>query len=274
LAILASAPGLQFMSDFGGKLRLAREQRGISLRQIAARTKISLAALEALERNDVSKLPGGIFTRAFVRSYANEVGLDPDETVQEFLERFQGNPVASSIVAPAISVDDSNFLARQRIAGLVLKLALISVPLIGLVLYLTLRSRPSDSRTPPPPTAATSPPGESAPVTSTPPVAPSVPGAVAVPTPPPPSTTPMTLEVHPTGECWVRLTIDGRLALSRLMVAGDKEVHQVRDTAIIEVGNAGTFAFTVDGRRGKMLGQSGQVRTARITRDSLAKFVE
>ena len=263
------------MSDFGGKLRLAREQRGISLRQIAARTKISLAALEALERNDVSKLPGGIFTRAFVRSYANEVGLDPDDTVHEFLERFQGSPVASSIVAPVISTDETNFLARQRIAGLVLTLALISVPLIGVVLYFTLRARPADPGTPPPATATAAPPGESAPVASTPAVAPSDPTrAVPAQPPPPPSTRPMTLELHPTGECWVRLTIDGRPALSRLMIAGDKEVHQVRDTAIIEVGNAGAFAFTVDGRRGRMLGQSGQVRTARITRDTLAKFVE
>ena len=76
------------MSDFGGKLRLARERRGISLRQIAASTKISVGALEALERNDVSKLPGGIFSRAFVRSYAVEVGLDPDDTVDEFCRLF------------------------------------------------------------------------------------------------------------------------------------------------------------------------------------------
>ena len=69
------------MTDFGKKLRHAREERGVSLRQIAAKTKITLAALEALERNDVSKLPGGIFSRSFVRTYAAEVGLDPDETV-------------------------------------------------------------------------------------------------------------------------------------------------------------------------------------------------
>ena len=60
------------MDDFGGKLRQARERRGISLRQIAASTKISAAALEALESNDISKLPGGIFSRAFVRSYASK----------------------------------------------------------------------------------------------------------------------------------------------------------------------------------------------------------
>jgi transcriptional regulator with XRE-family HTH domain len=77
------------MDDFGGKLRQARERRGISLRQIAASTKISIAALEALERNDASRLPGGIFSRAFVRSYAVEAGLDPDQTVREFLEWFE-----------------------------------------------------------------------------------------------------------------------------------------------------------------------------------------
>ena len=73
---------------FGGKLRDARERRGISLRQIANATKISVGALEALERNDFSRLPGGIFSRAFVRSYATEVGLDPDATIQEFIASF------------------------------------------------------------------------------------------------------------------------------------------------------------------------------------------
>jgi cytoskeleton protein RodZ len=74
--------------DFGGHLKQAREQRGVSLRTIADRTKISVLALEALERNDVSRLPGGIFTRAFVRAYAAEVGLDPEDTVRRFLARF------------------------------------------------------------------------------------------------------------------------------------------------------------------------------------------
>ena len=104
------------MSDFGGKLRLARERRGISLRQIAASTKISVAVLEALERNDISKLPGGIFSRAFVRSYAVEVGLDPDQTVQEFLERFQAEPAPSSEVRAAIPEEESSFESQQRMA--------------------------------------------------------------------------------------------------------------------------------------------------------------
>src|SRR4030081_98242 len=74
--------------DFGRSLREARERRGVSLRQIAHATKIGMSALEALERNDISRLPGGIFSRAFVRSYAVEVGLDPEQTIKDFIAQF------------------------------------------------------------------------------------------------------------------------------------------------------------------------------------------
>ena len=91
-------------SDFGSKMRRAREQRGVSLRQIAEATKISMSALEALERNDPSRLPGGIFSRAFVRSYAVEIGVDPEPTVREFLAQFPHDPVTSG--NPHVSGDD------------------------------------------------------------------------------------------------------------------------------------------------------------------------
>src|SRR5260370_29081298 len=74
--------------DFGSRLRDARERRGISLRHIANTTKITVAALDALERNDISRLPGGIFSRGFVRSFAIEVGLDPDEAIRDFIAQF------------------------------------------------------------------------------------------------------------------------------------------------------------------------------------------
>jgi cytoskeletal protein RodZ len=258
------------MSDFGGKLRLARERRGISLRQIAASTKISMAALEALERNDMSKLPGGIFSKAFVRSYAVEVGLDPDETAREFLDRFHGGRVGAIAASAVASGDDSTFEARQRIAGVVLKLVLISVPLIGVVLYFSMRSRPAArpvvpkmSTSAPPPVDSRAPlPQQTAPVSA----APARPSAVAART--------MTLELHLTGDCWVKLTVDGRPVLSRLMLAGEKDVRQIHDVVVIEVGDAGAFAFSVDGKPGKSLGQTGQVRTARITRETLAQFLE
>src|SRR2546430_8628891 len=99
--------------DFGRKLREARERRGISLRQIAAATKISMSVLEALERNDISRLPGGIFSRAFVRSYAIEVGLDPEATIQEFIAQFPydavtaGHPPSEHVEEPQAVESDS-----------------------------------------------------------------------------------------------------------------------------------------------------------------------
>lgn len=131
------------MSDFGGKLRQAREARGISLRQIANRTKISVAALEALERNDVSRLPGGIFSRSFVRSYAAEVGLDPDGTVQEFLDRFQGEPPPERMPVVDIPPEEIAFEANKQRAALVFLVAIAVILVIAaVVVYVLLRNRP------------------------------------------------------------------------------------------------------------------------------------
>jgi cytoskeletal protein RodZ len=73
---------------FGPRLRQERERRQISLASIAENTKISRSLLEALERDDVSRWPTGIFRRSFVRSYAQAIGLDPEEVVRQFAERF------------------------------------------------------------------------------------------------------------------------------------------------------------------------------------------
>ena len=91
-------------SDFGSRMRQVSEQRGISLRQIADHTKISVSQLEALERNDISRLPGGIFSRAFVRSYAAEIGADPEQTVREFLSQFPHDSVTAG--SPHVLIDD------------------------------------------------------------------------------------------------------------------------------------------------------------------------
>ena len=96
------------------KLRDARERRGISLRQIANATKISVGVLEALERNDISRLPGGIFSRAFVRSYAIEVGLDPEATIQEFIAQFPNDSVTAG--HPTIGPDRRQRSGRERSA--------------------------------------------------------------------------------------------------------------------------------------------------------------
>lgn len=76
------------VDDFGAYLRDARERAGLSLETIAASTKVGRSQLAALERNDLSRWPAGIFRRSFVRTYAGLVGLDPDHTVALFLRAF------------------------------------------------------------------------------------------------------------------------------------------------------------------------------------------
>src|SRR6059036_1963054 len=75
-------------AGFGRRLRMERERRTITLASISDNTKISQSLLEALERDDVSRWPSGIFRRSFLRAYAEAVGLDPESTLREFLECF------------------------------------------------------------------------------------------------------------------------------------------------------------------------------------------
>jgi hypothetical protein len=86
-------------TTLGAYLRAERERRDLALRTISETTKVSLPLLEGLESYDISRWPGGIFRRAFVRSYAEAVGLDPDEIYRRF-ER-QHSPAAP--VAPGES---------------------------------------------------------------------------------------------------------------------------------------------------------------------------
>ena len=146
------------MSDFGTQLREAREGRGLSLQQVAASTKISVSVLEALERGDFPRLPGGIFSRAFVRSYAVEVGANPDEVVAKFVSELEAAaPAAAEAVRPDVTEDDIKFLERQRRASLFLRVGLIvlALALIGsLVAWQVRRRAQTPSTYVAPPTSA------------------------------------------------------------------------------------------------------------------------
>ena len=143
------------MSEFGTQLREARESKGLSLQQVAASTKISVSVLEALERGDFPRLPGGIFSRAFVRSYALEVGANPDEVVARFVTELEAaTPAAAEAVRPDVTEDDIAFLERQRRASLFLRVGLIVLALVLIGSFIAWqvrrgRATPSTSLTAP-----------------------------------------------------------------------------------------------------------------------------
>jgi transcriptional regulator with XRE-family HTH domain len=97
--------------SFGARMRERREQQQISLIAISEQTKIKVSLLDALERDDVSQWPTGIFRRAFIRSYARAVDLDADAVVREFLERY---PDPAESVAPVPALEPGSEHATVR----------------------------------------------------------------------------------------------------------------------------------------------------------------
>lgn len=110
---------------FGARLRSQRERQEISLSVIAEQTKIRASLLESLERDDISQWPGGIFRRAYVRTYAQAIGLDPDAVVREFLERYP-DPMEEDLTAALAAARESS-RPRTRL-GLLLGSALEALP--------------------------------------------------------------------------------------------------------------------------------------------------
>ena len=108
--------------SFGSRLRSERERRRIALEAIAENTKIGIGLLKGLERNDLSRWPSGIFRRSFIRSYAEAIGLDADETLREFLEHYPDpmGDVAAVDAAAATGPDKGKTPAARTVLRLTL----------------------------------------------------------------------------------------------------------------------------------------------------------
>lgn len=259
------------MSEFGLHLKQARERRGISLRQIASATKISSGALESLERGEFSRLPGGIFSRAFVRAYAVEVGLDPEETVRQYTELADALAASSlrEVATAEITDDDRMFLERQRIAGVWLRFIVLALVVAlggGLTWWRVSVSQRQSAATPTVIVAPTALP-VSAPTEPAAAVAADPGQAAAVP-----NARPLSVDLHADASCWVKVTTDGRLVLSRNLTAGESQVFHADREISVQFGNAGAITWSVNGKPAKPLGAPGDVRNATITPDSASSF--
>jgi cytoskeleton protein RodZ len=265
---------------FGGKLREARERRGISLRQIANATKISISALEALERDDISRLPGGIFSRAFVRSYAIEVGLDPDATIQEFIAQFPND----SITAGHPGKDSEDHVAVEsdrRTAGTFLWLIALSLPIAAGLLYFATAGR----RAEPQAVAAVSPEAREAPPAALPSEGSPSASAAAAPPPPQPAAAvpppaapaaedPLVVRLVVRRPCYVSATVDGERRIDRLLQPGEAQTIEVRREMVVTAGDASAITFTLNGAEARPLGRSGEVVTVRFNPANYREYLQ
>jgi cytoskeleton protein RodZ len=300
----------QSPGDIGSKLRCAREGRGLSLGQISRATKIPLSTLQALERNELSRLPGGIFGRGFVRSYAHEVGIDPEETVQVFLAQSPQASAAAGPSDPTQQEDDAAFERDRKMASTFVRLITISLGLVaaawsfmawdrqaGRSESLAVSPGPASSRA-----SASEPRSETSPApartardatqitatsgarpTSTAPVKA---GPRQVDQSPGPmkagrdtvdqaqavsQADQLTVMLSFSGPCWISATVDGQRSVQRLFRPEEQETLDIRRELVLTAGDAAAVKMTVNGAAARPLGRAGQVVTARV---NLVNFKE
>src|SRR5262245_36799963 len=130
----------QRQPTIGAMLREARDRAGLSLRQIADTTKLSVHVLTALEQNRIAQLPGGIYRRSIVRAFAREVGLDPEKTLRQFLEQYPDDVPAAVYARP-----DTAPVRSRRVFRAVVSTIGAAIPIVAGIYYFTLT--PASSRT-------------------------------------------------------------------------------------------------------------------------------
>src|SRR5882762_9484463 len=117
-------------ATIGEQLRLAREGRGMPLREISDQTRISMHYLEAIETNDYKRLPGGIFNRSFVKAYAKCLGFDEKEAVEGCTRYMReqgdsGDEVARTPYHSKVYTDSP--ATRSRLLTFVLAMVILAI---------------------------------------------------------------------------------------------------------------------------------------------------
>jgi transcriptional regulator with XRE-family HTH domain len=105
--------------NVGAELKRAREARGLSLPELAAATKISAGRLAAIENNALAALPPINYVRGFVRVYATEVGLDPDDLGDRYIAQFEpdGPPAIEPVTGAALAREPHHVPAASAEQG-------------------------------------------------------------------------------------------------------------------------------------------------------------
>jgi cytoskeleton protein RodZ len=261
--------------DVGATLQSARGHRGLSLDELAHRTKISVRVLRAIEDNAFDRVPQGIFTRGYLRAYAREVGLDPTAVVEQYLaqfdtaetaehsgkDRIRDLPREHAIADPGYAAFDASADPGSE-AGKAIAIALVS---LGFLTYLSLGTSPDSS------TGGGA--VDTAPAVLVEPARPEVLLASDAARPVATSGDVLQIELRPTAPCWVEAVVDGNRSVYRLMRAGDRATLTVHESLALRVGNPAAFSFSVNGKPGRLPGRPFQPVTVRVDAHNFAEFL-
>jgi len=143
----------------GEKLRQAREERGITISEVAEQTRISGLYLSGIENDDYRTLPGGIFNKGFIKSFAKYVGVDEHEALQDYarLVANQDNEIVDEpkTYRPQVLTDGRNTTSNlPTIIIAVLILGLMTWGILALVSYIQNQPNQTSNKNASPDTAA------------------------------------------------------------------------------------------------------------------------
>lgn len=239
------------MGSIGQKLRTEREKRGLSLGNVQSETRISQQNLLALEEENFNIFPNKVYARAFLRDYANFLGLDSGPLLEEY--EVGWNPVQQE-APPQPLVDKTTDGAAAMLRTLAIVIILIIVGLaVARPAYQAISSLMQSKPTTPQSVSA--------------PIVPPKPATIKPepkPTPPAPPPSGVTLELQTIAASWIRITVDGKKAYEGIMPAGQHKTWYGEKGIAIRTGNAGGVRLKVDGRDIPPIGQMGRIGSARF----------
>jgi len=244
--------------DPAARLREARKAKGWSHRQLAEATKLSVRVIELLETDRIADLPEGIYRRSMVKSVAREVGLNPEQLLAEFTAVYPddlASPRAAVVVNPKPTSSFQQALAV--VSGL--------LPMAAGVLYFALPSDRAPVAVLPPSAierraeplrAAVMPIGGFSEV--------SLPASRPVP---------VVVTLTISSRCQLRVVADGTEIVGRVMHPGETVPIELGEELLLLGDNASAVQFSINGQAGRLLGQPGDVLSARIGRDDYQDFL-
>ncbi|MCR4667317.1 MAG: DUF4115 domain-containing protein [Desulfovibrio sp.] len=282
------------IEEFGARLREERENRGLSLEDVANSLKISVRMLRALEDGDREKFPHVAYAKGFIRSYATFLGISPDETSQALASFVPAQPQVAIVPATEFTPEGKS-QGGFLLLGTVLLLALLG----GGAYYFYLNGTFDDAAewvqkkiesfsqknddaekrkhtplsasrndTPPPMKEEVKPEPHNDPLRAS--------GnwpATEASTPAPSTEAPAVQEqkAEPTGvqqvvitatdACWIHSTADGTETRQFSLRKGDTFALTFREKLEVKLGNAGGVLFRYNGEELPPFGKAGQVKT-------------
>lgn len=256
-------------TPFGEHLKREREMRGVSLEEIAAATRISTRFLEAIEKEQWDRLPGGVFNRGFIRSIARFLGLDEDSLVAEYALGTQDH---NEIRVGAERPTEMPRNWRPAVAAIV---AIILASAGGLIAYkhfgarvaARLHKQPAGAGA----TARSGTPA-SAPAASSQTAMPKEsPDASAAPAEgePPVASAALTLKLEAGKPANVKVIADGKAVFEGPVHANDVKQFEARDAFQVISSESSALVLELNGQTVPPIGTPGQPGNITLTRNDL-----